>query len=671
MAIKFFSSLLMYLLIFQGINSQERKVLMIGIDGCRSDALNLANTPHIDSLINNGAFSLQAQTGNYTVSGAGWANTFTGVWENKHNITSNGFTSPNLTQYPHFFSLIKQQHPEKITASIERWKINNNILSDADYFTQRNENDFSDSMNAKLAANFLKNGFKPNYVKTNIPYNYTDISYLNSTYEINLNDDEVSSSINLFFNFDYFGITYNQIYISSNGYVTFSPADPSYSYNGSGCCESQNLPDAHYPNNQISLGWEDLDPPEGGQIFAKTFGTAPNRFCIIQFDEIEHTQSSNHVSSQIVLRESSNEIEIHVKEIESDGGYHSIGLENIDGSVGLGVSFSKNNVYQESYKLTYQSQNLSKDPDVLFVYFRDVDEKGHDHGFDVTVSEYMNQIELTDQYIGRILDSLEARPTYENEEWLITLSTDHGGICDAYDFFGNCVTGGHTGFQNSPEVKTIFYIVSNKHLTKRGPLFPAPNIVDMAPTILDFLCIDIDPAWDLDGESRGLNCAKPYVDFDLNINSMTVDFSDTVHSISCDSTLISWNFGDGSNSSESNPTHTFNSSGTFNVCLEATNECGTTQICKPLTFIFNDIKDKNKQFITIHPNPASDYVNINFGEKNIYKLKLYDLFGRLIIEINEISASDFKLKTDFLTSGQYMLEISDESLITHKALIIK
>ena len=58
-------------------------------------------------------------------------------------------------------------------------------------------------------------------------------------------------------------------------------------------------------------------------------------------------------------------------------------------------------------------------------------------------------------------------------------------------------------------------------------------------------------------------------------------------------------------------------------------------------------------------------------ERNIYKLKLYDLFGRLIIEINEISASDYKLKTDFLTSGQYMLEISDESLITHKALIIK
>ena len=82
--------------------------------------------------------------------------------------------------------------PDKITASIDRWKINNYILSDADYFTQRNVNDFSDSMNAELAANFLTNGFKPNYEKTDIPYSYTDISYLNSSYEVNLDDDEVS-----------------------------------------------------------------------------------------------------------------------------------------------------------------------------------------------------------------------------------------------------------------------------------------------------------------------------------------------------------------------------------------------------------------------------------------------------------------------------------------------
>ena len=56
---KFFSLLSVLFLLISGIYSQERKVLMIGIDGCRPDALNLANTPNIDSLIDNGAYSLK------------------------------------------------------------------------------------------------------------------------------------------------------------------------------------------------------------------------------------------------------------------------------------------------------------------------------------------------------------------------------------------------------------------------------------------------------------------------------------------------------------------------------------------------------------------------------------------------------------------------------------
>ena len=71
------------MVVFTYSQDKKRKVLMIGIDGCRSDALSQALTPNIDSIIAHGAYSLQAQTGNYTVSGAGWSNTFTGVWENK------------------------------------------------------------------------------------------------------------------------------------------------------------------------------------------------------------------------------------------------------------------------------------------------------------------------------------------------------------------------------------------------------------------------------------------------------------------------------------------------------------------------------------------------------------------------------------------------------------
>jgi len=657
---------------FTSVNifSQNRKVLMIGIDGCRPDALNLAHTPNIDSLIANGAFSLQAQTGNYTVSGAGWANTFTGVWESKHNITSNAFTSPNLANFPHFFSLIKQSKPEIVTASVDRWKINNYILSDGDYFTQRNVNDFSDSMNARLAANFLTHGFKPNYVHNEIPYNFYDISFLGSYYEVILNDDEVSAPINIGFNFDYFGSSYNELYISSNGYVSFSPPNTNNTYNGSGCCESENLPDAHYPNNVIALGWEDLDPPEGGKIFAATLGTAPNRYCIIQFNEIEHTQSSNHVTSQIVLRETSNDIEIHIKELQSDGGFHSIGVENIDGSTGTSISFSKNNIYQKGYLLQFQNQNLDKDPDVLFVYFRDVDEKGHDHGFDVTVSEYMSQIEKTDLYIKRIIDSLESRPSFENEEWLITVSTDHGGLCDTHLSNGTCNTGHHTGFQNHPEVKTIFYILSNKNYTVKGPIFPPPNIVDVIPSIMDFLCIDIDPNWQLDGQSRGILCPKPIVDFDFQVNGLNVDFYDSIENKACDSFNILWDFDDGILDSTNNPNHNFNGSGTYNVCLNATNECGTNQICKSLTFlVINGINKQSDRYISVYPNPFKENVNISFENITPKNLRLFDISGKLIWERPIIGDLNIELPFQDLDKGQYCLVIETETVPIHKYLI--
>jgi len=41
-----------------------------------------------------------------------------------------------------------------------------------------------------------------------------------------------------------------------------------------------------------------------------------------------------------------------------------------------------------------------------------------------------------------------------------------------------------------------------------------------------------------------------------------------------------WDFGDGNVSSEASPIHTYTTPGYYNVCLETTNECGTTTNCK-------------------------------------------------------------------------------------------
>ena len=38
------------------LSGQNKKLLFIGIDGCRPDALSQAQTPNMDALINNGLF---------------------------------------------------------------------------------------------------------------------------------------------------------------------------------------------------------------------------------------------------------------------------------------------------------------------------------------------------------------------------------------------------------------------------------------------------------------------------------------------------------------------------------------------------------------------------------------------------------------------------------------
>ena len=47
-------NILFITILFSIVFGQDKKILFIGLDGCRSDALNVADTPNIDSFIENG-----------------------------------------------------------------------------------------------------------------------------------------------------------------------------------------------------------------------------------------------------------------------------------------------------------------------------------------------------------------------------------------------------------------------------------------------------------------------------------------------------------------------------------------------------------------------------------------------------------------------------------------
>lgn len=111
--------------------SQKRKVLIIGLDGTRSDALQQANTPNLDGLIANGLYTWDAWHLGITVSGPSWSTIMTGVWWNKHGVTSNTYTGSNFNQYPYFPALAKGVLPNLKCVQVVEWApMSDNVYND-------------------------------------------------------------------------------------------------------------------------------------------------------------------------------------------------------------------------------------------------------------------------------------------------------------------------------------------------------------------------------------------------------------------------------------------------------------------------------------------------------------------------------------------------------------
>ena len=290
--------------------SQNRKVLIIGMDGVRSDALQQANTPNIDALISNSFFTYESYHRGITVSGPSWSTIMCGVEYNKHGVTDNSYANSQYNTYPYFPTRAKSCLPDLYCVQISQW--------------------------------------------------------------------------------------------------------------------------APMSDNVYNDGWD-------------------------------------------------------LKLLVQDGQ----GNQSVTAA---------------------QNQLVNPNLDAMFVYFDECDLAGHASGFSPNNPIYMNAIETVDGHIGSIMTALQNRPGYADEEWIILLTTDHGGI-------GN----GHGG--NSSQERGIWWIGSGNNLSPKqmtGVTDPgsialgnlnasigaqSPCQADIAATALDHLLRGsncnptINPSWNLDGKS--------------------------------------------------------------------------------------------------------------------------------------------------------------------------
>ncbi|MCB0561719.1 MAG: alkaline phosphatase family protein [Lewinellaceae bacterium] len=125
--------LLFFLVFSLALQGQQNKVLIIGIDGCRPDALMAAEAPHLQGLLQNAVYSLDALTHAPTWSATGWSSMLTGVWEDKHGALENSFANTNYVDHPHFFDRLEAFNPEWETYSVCHWgPINDQIVNACD-----------------------------------------------------------------------------------------------------------------------------------------------------------------------------------------------------------------------------------------------------------------------------------------------------------------------------------------------------------------------------------------------------------------------------------------------------------------------------------------------------------------------------------------------------------
>lgn len=152
-----------------------------------------------------------------------------------------------------------------------------------------------------------------------------------------LSDDMHTGVVNMGFNFDYYGNTYNQCVISSNSYITF---DLSGANGGSQWSINTAAPSPTFTtNNKIMFPWQDTNPGVSGTVSSVTCGIAPNRRFVVTFDAVAMFSCTTlEFTNQLVLYETSNRIEMHIASkplcAAWNGGAAIQGLENIDGTVG-------------------------------------------------------------------------------------------------------------------------------------------------------------------------------------------------------------------------------------------------------------------------------------------------------------------------------------------------
>lgn len=162
-------------------------------------------------------------------------------------------------------------------------------------------------------------------------FSWVDISPVGTV--IPLGDETNVGPIPIGFPFSYYGNIFSDVFVCSNGWVSFTSTSTSLS--------NTTLPSTSEPNNTLALFWDDLNPGSAGTVYYYS-DTANDRF-IISFDGVPHYSNTGSLYFQVILYADGR---IIYQYGTMDHAGHtvsaSIGIENGDGTIGLEYDYNSN-----------------------------------------------------------------------------------------------------------------------------------------------------------------------------------------------------------------------------------------------------------------------------------------------------------------------------------------
>ncbi len=166
-------------------------------------------------------------------------------------------------------------------------------------------------------------GANYDYTLTTTAYNWIDTR--NAT---GITGDDQSKAFSLPFTFKFYGVDYNSVYVSSNGFLSFTSNNSGYN--------PQRIPDNAAPNAVIAPLWRDLDPSKAGHI---TYYSGSDKF-VITWEGVKNYRTDNRQTFQVILYPNG-EIVFQYKDVTNDVTT-TIGLEDQNGNKGKNAGAPRN-----------------------------------------------------------------------------------------------------------------------------------------------------------------------------------------------------------------------------------------------------------------------------------------------------------------------------------------